>query len=111
VAGPVTGSDTAVREERATGLSRLAGALDSAGAGAVLIAQSVPAGATNTTSVISMAREDGDQAKLLTTVDDGELPMGQASLVFGLLEHVAGRSGQYGLAPDAAATFPQLATK
>jgi hypothetical protein len=111
VAGPVTGSDSAVREERATGLSRLAGALDAAGAGAVLIAQSENPGATNTTSVISTAREDGDQSKVLSTVDDAELPMGQACLVFGLLEQEAGKSGQYGLASDAAATFPQLATK
>ncbi|MEO6413392.1 MAG: copper transporter [Pedococcus sp.] len=111
VAGPVTGSDSAVREGRATGLSRLAGALDAAGAGAVLIAQSENPGATNTTSVISTAREDGDQAKVLSTVDDAELPMGQACLVFSLLEQEAGKSGQYGLASDAAATFPQLATK
>jgi hypothetical protein len=111
IAGPVTGSDTSVREQRATGLSRLAGALDAAGAGAVLIAPSAATGATNTTSVITTAREDGDQSKVLSTVDNGELPMGQASLVFGLLEQEAGKSGQYGLASDAAATFPQLATK
>ena len=111
VAGPVTGSDAAARQVRATGLSRLAGALDAAGAGAVLIAEGEKAGATNTTSVISTAREDSDQTKILSTVDDGELPMGQASLVFGLLEQEAGKSGQYGLAADAAAPFPQLATK
>jgi outer membrane murein-binding lipoprotein Lpp len=111
VAGPVTGSDSGVREARASGLSRLAGALDAAGAGAVLIAQSESPGTTDATSVISTSREDGDQSKVLSTVDDGELPMGQASLVFGLLEQQAGKSGQYGLASDAAATFPQLATK
>ena len=37
--------------------------------------------------------------------------MGQASLVFGLLEQEAGKAGQYGLAGDATAAFPQLATK
>ena len=37
--------------------------------------------------------------------------MGQASLVFGLLEQEAGKAGQYGLAGDAAAAYPQLATK
>ena len=111
VAGPVTGSDTTAREQRATGLSRLAAALDGAGAGAVLIAPSAATGASNTTSVITTVREDGDQSKALSTVDDAELPMGQASLVFGLLEQQAGKSGQYGLASGAAATFPQLATK
>ncbi|SDP06547.1 Copper transport outer membrane protein, MctB [Pedococcus dokdonensis] len=111
IAGPVNGSDAAAREDRATGLSNLAGAIDSAGAGAVLIAPSVSPGATNTTSVITVSRDDGDQSKVLSTVDDAELPMGQASLVFGLLEQEAGRSGQYGLASDASAAFPQLATK
>ncbi|NYG08260.1 outer membrane murein-binding lipoprotein Lpp [Phycicoccus badiiscoriae] len=111
VAGMVTGSDAAVREQRATGLSHLAGALDAAGAGAVLVTQSLAPGATNTTSVVSTSRADGDQSKLLSTVDDADIPMGQASLVFGVLEQEAGRSGQYGLAPDSSATFPPLATK
>lgn len=111
VAGPVTGSDATVRESKATGLSRLAGALDEAGAGAVLVAPSLSPGATNTTSVVTTSRDDKDQSKVLSTIDDAELPMGQASLVFGLLEQEAGKSGQYGLASDATAAFPQLATR
>jgi outer membrane murein-binding lipoprotein Lpp len=111
VAGPVTGSDTAAREDRASGLSHLAGAFDEAGAGAILVAPSLSSGATNTTSVIATSRDDGDQSKLLSTVDNAELPMGQASVVFGLLEQEAGKSGQYGLASGATAAFPQLATK
>jgi hypothetical protein len=111
IAGPVSGSDVGAREQRAQGLSHLAGALDAAGAGAVLVSQSAVPGASDTTSVITTAREDGDQSKVLSTVDNAELPMGQASLVFGLLEQEAGKSGQYGLASDAAAAFPQLATK
>ena len=111
VAGPVTGSDSSTQEERAGGLSKLAGALDSAGAGALLVGGSPSVGASNTTSVVSTARKDGDQAKELSTVDNGEVPMGQASVVFGLLEQEAGKSGQYGLASDATAAFPQLATK
>jgi hypothetical protein len=111
VAGPVTGSDAAAREDKGAALSRLAGALDAAGAGAVLVAPSLAAGASDTTSVLSVSRDDGDQSKVLSTVDDAELPMGQASIVFGLLEQEAGKSGQYGLASDATAAFPQLATK
>ena len=111
VAGPVTGSDPTVREDKATALSHLAGALDEAGAGAVLVAASVSPSATTSTSVVTVSRDDGDQSKVLSTVDDAETPMGQASLVFGLLEQQAGKSGQYGLAPDATAAFPQLATK
>jgi outer membrane murein-binding lipoprotein Lpp len=111
VAGPVTGSDAASRESRAGKLSDLAGALDAAGAGAVIVASSVQPDATGATSVVSTARANGDQAKELSSVDDGELPMGQASVVFGVLEQEAGKSGHYGLASDAGAPFPQLATK
>lgn len=111
VAGPVTGSDAAAREERAAGLSHLAGAFDEAGAGAVLVAPTLKPAATDTTSVVTTSRENGDQSKVLSTVDNADLPMGQASLVFGLLEQEAGKSGQYGLASDATAAFPQLATK
>lgn len=111
IGGPVSGSDAESRQARATALSNLAGALDAAGAGAVLISTSLPVNSTNETSVVTTSRADGDQSKVLTTVDHGELPMGQASLVFGLLEQQAGKAGQYGLASDASAAYPQLATK
>jgi hypothetical protein len=111
VGGPVAGNSADDRTNRATALAKLAGALDDAGAGAVLVAPSLDPKATNAASVVTTARADGDLAKQLSTVDDVDLPMGQASVVFGLLEQEAGRAGQYGLAADAAAAFPQLATK
>ena len=111
IGGPVSGSQPEPREARATALSELAGALDAAGAGAVLISTTLAANATNETSVVTTSRANGDRSKVLTTVDHGELPMGQASLVFGLLEQQAGKAGQYGLASDASAAYPQLATK
>jgi hypothetical protein len=111
VAGPVSGSDAAERTDRATALARLAGAMDSAGAGAVLVTSSTAPGTTGVASVVTTVRDDKDLPDTLSTVDDGELPMGQASVVFGLLEQEAGKSGQYGLASDASAAFPQLATK
>ncbi|NNM44694.1 copper transporter [Knoellia koreensis] len=110
VAGPVTGANQQTRTTQAEALSTLAGALDQGGAGAVLVADSGPV-ATGTTSVVTTARADDELSKNLTTVDDVDLPMGQASVVFGLLEQEAGKSGQYGLAADATAAFPQLATK
>jgi len=110
VAGPVTGANQQTRTTQAEALSTLAGALDQGGAGAVLVADSGPV-ATGTTSVVTTARTDDELSKNLTTVDDVDLPMGQASVVFGLLEQEAGKSGQYGLATDATAAFPQLATK
>jgi len=110
VAGPVSGSDAAGRQARAKALSALAGALDSAGNGAILVG-SPPVPSANESSVVAASRADGDQSKELSTVDDGELPMGQASVVFGLLEQEAGKVGQFGLGGDATAAFPQLATK
>jgi hypothetical protein len=110
VAGPVTGSSADVRTVQAQALANLAGALDEAGAGAVLVSGLAEPGA-NTVSVITTARADEDLAKILSTVDDGDLPMGQASTVFGLLEQEAGKAGHYGLDSDATAAFPQLATR
>jgi outer membrane murein-binding lipoprotein Lpp len=111
VAGPVGGSNPGVREAQAKSLSSLAGELDAAGAGAVMVAESPAQGANDVTSVISTVRADRDLSKELSTVDDGELPMGEASVVFALLEQEAGKAGHYGLLGDANAVYPQLATK
>ena len=111
VGAPVTGTDAGARTTRAKGLAALAGALDSAGGGAVLVSRTPKPDATNVTSVVSTVRADGDRAKELSTVDNGDIPMGQASVVFALMEQEAGKAGQYGLAGDATAAFPQLATK
>jgi hypothetical protein len=111
IGGPVTGGSAAERTKKAEALSRLAGALDKAGSGAVLVGQEADPDDGPQVSVITMARQDGDQAKELSTVDNGSLPMGQASVVFGLIEQFAGNAGQYGLEADATAAFPALATK
>jgi Copper transport outer membrane protein, MctB len=110
IAGPVTGSDPTQREDRATALASLAAAMDDGGSGAVLVSPS-PSTSADATSVVSTARADGDVSDVLSTVDCAETPMGQASVVFGLLEQSAGKAGQYGLAEGATAAFPQLATK
>jgi hypothetical protein len=110
IGGPVSGGTAAERTEQAEALSSLAGALDAAGNGAVLVGQAAE-GDDPQVSVLSVARQDADQAQELSTVDTGSLPMGQASVVFGLLEQFAGGAGQYGLEADATAAFPALATK
>ncbi|GAB3080664.1 MULTISPECIES: copper transporter [unclassified Phycicoccus] len=111
VSGPVTGSDSAARTARTTALAQLSVAMDAAGAGAVLTSTTSTPGATGVSSVVTAVRDDNDLSDVLSTVDDGELPMGQASVVFGILEQEAGKAGAYGLAGDATAAFPQLATK
>ena len=111
VSGPLTGSDSQARVARATALAQLSGAIDAAGAGAVLVGSTAAPVTTDVTSVVTTVRDDKDLSDVLTSIDDGELPMGQASVVFGLLEQEAGKAGQYGLDGDATASFPQLATK
>jgi hypothetical protein len=111
IGAPVSGSDANARTARAKGLGALAGAVDDAGSGAVLLAGPPQPDASNQTSVVSTVRSDADRAKELSTVDDGDIPMGQASVVFALLEQEAGKAGQYGLTGDATADFPELATK
>ena len=111
VSGPVTGSDSATRTARATAWAQLSVAMDAASAGAVLVSASAAPDTTDVASVVTTVRDDKDRSAVLSSVDDGEMPMGQASVVFGILEQEAGKAGQYGLASDATAAFPQLATK
>ena len=111
IGGPVTGGSAAERTQQVEALSSLAGALDQAGSGALLVGQTADPGDGPQASVVTTVRQDNDLAKELSTVDDGTLPMGQASVVFGLLEQFAGNAGQYGLEADATAAFPALATK
>lgn len=111
ISGRVTGPDSAAREAKSKALSTLAGDFDGAGAGAVLVCDLGTGKTTNSTSVVTTSRADGEQSKQLSTVDNANMPMGQASIVFALLEQEAGTVGQYGLLGDATAAFPQLATK
>lgn len=111
VAGPVTGDEEATRDSTAAALAGLAAALDEAGNGAVLVEGTADPSAKGRSSVVAAARSDGETAKVLSTVDDADLPMGQASIVFAVREQLAGKAGQYGLQNDAAAAFPQLATR
>jgi hypothetical protein len=111
VSAPISGSDPNVRDAQAKALSDLSGELDTAGSGTVLIEATQKQGANDVTSVVSTVRGDGDLSKAVSTVDDGDIPMGQASVVFGLLEQEAGKAGHYGLGSDVTAVYPQLATK
>lgn len=108
VAGPVTSGDAEERTTRATTLANLAGTLDLNGAGAVLVSSGTRAESKPFVSVAATVRADTGLSRTLTTVDNGEVPMGRASTVLGLLEQYAGRVGQYGFEADARAPFPPL---
>lgn len=111
VSGAVSGAGADARTAQAEQLMNLAAAMDDAGAGAVLVGDAGDLTVKDSAPVVAATRADDEVSKNLSTVDDVTIPMGQASVVFGLLEQEAGKAGHYGLAADAAAAFPQLATK
>jgi hypothetical protein len=111
VSGQVGGDTADQRNATAAALGALSSALGQAGQGAVLVGATPDGTTPPPTTIVSSVRKDADQAKELSTVDDAAIPMGQASIVFALLEQLSGKSGHYGLDADATAAFPPLGTK
>jgi hypothetical protein len=65
----------------------------------------------NSADLVTAVRKDPDAVKGLSTVDDADLPMGQATLVLALVQQYAGSGGHYGLAADATAIAPDTTEK
>ena len=107
IGAPVSKGDPAEQKTRAEAYAALAAAFDSASSGAVL-ASNVGSTVTQGESIVAAVRRDTALSKGLSTVDDGGVPMGQASIVLALAEQYAGGVGQYGLAGDADSAFPKL---
>ncbi|GII79308.1 hypothetical protein Sru01_42900 [Sphaerisporangium rufum] len=99
-AAPFEGKDA---ETRGAALVSLAGALDDAGQGTVVMG-SVPVGTA--TGVIAAVRDSGDVSAKVSTVDNADLAYGRAAVVYALREQLAGDAGQYGLGSDADAPVP-----
>ena len=59
-------------------------------------------------SVLAVLRGDKALDTGVTTIDDGSIPMGQASIILGLIEQMGGGSGRYGLGSDAKAVYPAV---
>ncbi len=108
VSGPVPDRDGTSASDRALALADLAGVLDGAGAGAVLASNDGVTGAGDAASVVTASRGDQAETGGLSTVDDAGIPMGRASVVGALEEQYRGAAGQYGVAPDAGAPFPDV---
>jgi hypothetical protein len=109
VAGPLGGDDAGERSATAASLSALAAAFDRVGGTVVVSASSTRGGGAEAdASLVEALRKDESAAKSVSTVDNAELPMGQASVVFALLEQLSGKAGQYGLGENATAAFPDL---
>ena len=107
--GPVKGSTQQDTDSRLADYVQLVRALDAAGAGVVVMNLPNPANRTISADVVAAVRKDGDAAKVVSTVDDGDLSMGQTTFVLALAEQYSGGTGQYGLAADAKAIVPDIA--
>ena len=46
--------------------------------------------------LLKSLRGDSDATKILSTVDVANMPSGQATIVFALVEQAGGKAGQYG---------------
>lgn len=59
-------------------------------------------------ALISSVRETPDVVSVMSTIDDGAIPIGQIALGLALRDELAGKSGQYGLGRDASALLPRV---
>lgn len=109
--GPVKGATKQEVEARLAAYVQLLRVLDASGSGSVVVAKSNTTDRTRSVDLVAAVRKESDAAKVISTVDDADLPMGQGTFVLALAEQHAGGAGQYGLAPDAKAVLPDLTAK
>lgn len=58
-------------------------------------------------ALVTALRRTPDSAARMSTIDDGDLTMGQGAMALALRDELHGKSGQYGVAHDATATLPK----
>ncbi len=109
--GLVKGSDQKDADARLAAYVQLVRVLEGAGSGTVVGAKSNTADGGRSADLVAAVRKDSDAAKVVSTVDDGDLPMGLGTLVLALAQQYAGGTGHYGLAADAKAVLPDLTAK
>jgi hypothetical protein len=106
VSGVTTRGDADARQQEAERWVDLVIALDTRCSGTLVAAEATTAG--DGVSVIETVRNDATATKGVSTVDNAGGAMGQASVVHGLRQQVAGDVGQYGLAPGADAPYAPI---
>jgi len=111
LAGPVKDSTQQGIDDRLAAYLTLLRLLDAGGSGVVVGASSNTADATRSADLVAAVRKDSDAVKVISTVDDADLPMGQSTLVLSLVQQYSGGAGQYGLAGDAKAILPEPTAK
>jgi hypothetical protein len=109
LAGPVKGSTQLDTDARLSAYVQLVRSLGAGGLGAVVATVSNTTDLTLSGELVAAVRKDADVVKVASTVDDADLPMGQATIVLALAQEHAGGGGQYGLAADAKAVAPDPA--
>jgi len=109
--GPVKGSTKEETDARLAAYVQLVRVLDQSGSGVVVVAKSNTTDRTKSADLLAAVRKDSDAVKVISTVDDGDLPMGQGTLVLALGQQYLDLTGQYGLASDAKAVVPDLTAK
>ena len=109
--GPVKGSDPKDTQARLAAYVQLVRVLDGAGSGVVVVAKSNTVDGTQSADLVAAVRKDSEAAKVISTVDDADLPMGQGTFVLALAQQYTSGVGQYGLAADAKAVLPDLTAK
>ncbi len=109
--GPVKGSTQEDTDARLATYVQLVRSLDGSGSGAVVATESNTTDPTLSADLVAAVRKDSDAAKVASTVDDADLPMGATTLVLALVQQYSGGAGQYGLAADAKAIAPDTAKK
>jgi len=109
--GTVKGSTTQDTDARQAAYVQLARVLGASGSGVVVAAKSNTTDPASSAQVVAAVRKDADAVKVISTVDDADLPMGQGTLVLALEQQYDSIVGQYGLASDAKAVVPDLTAK
>ena len=109
--GTVQGSTPQDTDSRLATYLQLVRSLDAAGSGVVVVTASNAKDPTLSSDLVAALRKESDTAKLASTVDDADLPMGLTTFVLALAQQYAGDNGHYGLATDAKAISPETAAK
>ena len=109
--GPVKGSTQPDTDSRLANYIQLIRSLDAAGSGVVVVAMSNTTKLKESADLVAAVRKDSDAIKVVSTVDDADLPMGQTTVVLALAQQYSGGNGQYGLAADAKAIVPDMTAK
>jgi hypothetical protein len=107
LAGPVKGSTQEDTEAWLAAYVQLIRSLEAGGSGAVVATVSNTTDPNLSGDLVAAVRKDSDIVKVVSTVDDADLPMGQTTIVLALVQEHAGAGGQYGLAGDAQAITPE----